>query len=122
MTCVGNDIGFEYIFSRSVEAFGKEGDILIVLTTSGNSKNLINAVISAKKLNMDTIAFLGKGGGKIKDMCNLELLIDGFKTSDRVQEAHMAAIHIIIEIIEEYLFEVGPKKILKKMKREVCEF
>jgi D-sedoheptulose 7-phosphate isomerase len=119
---VGNDIGFEYVFSRGVEAFGKEGDIFIALTTSGNSENLINAIISAKKLCMQTIAFLGKGGGKIKGMCDLELLIDGFKTSDRVQEVHMTAIHIIIEMVENIIFEKEAEKLLKKMKREVCEF
>lgn len=122
LTCVSNDVGFEYVFSRGVEAFGKKGDIFIGLTTSGNSKNLINAINASKKLNMETIAFLGKSGGKMKGSCDLELLIEGFKTSDRVQEAHMSAIHIIIEIVEKRLFDDEASKLLKKMKREVCEF
>jgi D-sedoheptulose 7-phosphate isomerase len=104
ITCVGNDIGFEWVFARGVEAFGKEGDVFIALTTSGNSPNLLRAVESAKTKNLKTIAFLGKGGGKLKGSCDLELIINGFEFSDRIQEAHMAAIHIIIEMIELKLF------------------
>ena len=104
ITCVGNDLGFEYVFSRGVEAYGKPGDVFVGLTTSGNSANIIKAMEAAKCLQMGTIAFLGKGGGKLKGMADIELIIDGFKTSDRIQEAHMAAIHIIIEMIEYKLF------------------
>jgi len=100
MSCVGNDIGFEYVFSRGVEALGKEEDILIVLTTSGQSSNLMHAISSAKARNMTTIAFLGKTGGTIKDECDCQWIVPGFGYSDRIQEAHMAAIHIIIEIVE----------------------
>ena len=106
MSCVGNDVGFEYVFSRGVEALGQKDDILVVLTTSGNSINLVNAVQAAKEKNMKTIAFLGKSGGKIKGMSDLEWIIQGFKTSDRIQEVHMAAIHIIIEIVEKMIFNV----------------
>ena len=104
LTCVGNDVGFEFIFSRAIEAYGKEGDIFIGLTTSGNSKNLVGAFKTAKDLGLNTIAFLGKGGGLLKGVADIELIIDGFSTSDRIQEAHMAAIHIIIECAEERLF------------------
>lgn len=104
LTCVGNDMGFEYIFSRGVEAFGQEGDVFIGLTTSGNSANIIKAFEKAKDLKLRTIAFLGKGGGKLKNFAELELCIDGFSTSDRIQEAHKAAIHILIEMIEKILF------------------
>lgn len=104
ITCVGNDYGFASIFSRGVEAFGKEGDIFIGLSTSGNSPNIVNAFAAAKKLDLYTIAFLGKGGGALKGVANLELSIDGFSTSDRIQEAHMAAMHIIIEHVENILF------------------
>lgn len=104
ITCIGNDMGFEHVFSRGVEAFGKGGDVFVGLTTSGNSANIINAFKAAQKLDLHTIAFLGKGGGKLKDVADLELLIHGFSTSDRIQEAHMAAIHIIIEMIEYRLF------------------
>lgn len=105
ITCVANDIGFEWVFARGVEALGKEGDVFIGMSTSGNSPNIIRAFEAAKKKNLKTIAFLGKGGGRIKGTCDLELIIDGFDTSDRIQEAHMAAIHIIIEMIEWELFE-----------------
>ncbi len=105
LTCVSNDSDYKYVFSRYVEALGTKDDILIVLTTSGNSQNLINAVEKAKEKDMKTIAFLGKTGGKLKGICDLELIVKNFKTSDRNQEAHMAAIHIIIEMIEKMMFE-----------------
>lgn len=104
LTCVSNDFGFDYVFSRGVEAFGKPGDIFIGLTTSGNSQNIIQAFNTAKERGLSTIAFLGKGGGKLKGAADIELIIDGFKTSDRIQEAHMASIHIIIELVEMQLF------------------
>jgi D-sedoheptulose 7-phosphate isomerase len=104
ITCVGNDLGFDQIFSRGVEAYGIEGDIFIALTTSGNSLNLVKAVKSAKLKKLKTIAFLGKGGGKLKGQTDLEFIIEDFKTSDRIQEVHMAAIHVIIELVEHRLF------------------
>lgn len=105
MSCVGNDAGFDEIFARGVEAYGKEDDIFIGLTTSGNSMNLVRAFERASQLGLKTISFLGKGGGKLKGVANLELLINGFETSDRIQEAHMTAIHIMIEMVEVHLFE-----------------
>ena len=111
MSCVGNDMGFDEIFARGVEAFGTEGDLLVVLTTSGNSANIVRAVEQAKGQKMQTIAFLGKTGGKLKGLCNLEWIVSGFPYSDRIQEAHMAAIHIIIELVEEQLFSMSaPQK------------
>lgn len=104
LSCVGNDIGFEWVFARGVEAYGKPGDVFIGLTTSGNSLNIIRAFEAAKKMQMHTIAFLGKDGGKLKGCADLELIISESLTSDRIQEAHMAAIHIIIELIENQLF------------------
>ena len=103
LTCVGNDAGFDYVFSRGVEALGREGDVFIALTTSGNSPNLLHATDAAKKNRLHTISFLGKKGGKLKGIADLEWIVDGFSTSDRVQEAHMAAIHIIIEMLENIL-------------------
>jgi len=101
MSCVANDMGYEFVFSRAVEALGKPGDVFVAMTTSGNSENLIHALKSASKQGMHTIAFLGKTGGKLKGLCDLELVIDGgFVYSDRIQEAHMTAIHILIEMIE----------------------
>lgn len=110
LTCVGNDLGFEWVFARGIEAFGKPNDIFIGLTTSGNSPNIIKAFEVAKRQQLKTIAFLGKQGGTAKGMADLEMIIDGFETSDRIQEAHMAAIHIIIEILEDHLFYTNPKK------------
>lgn len=104
MSCVSNDMGFEYVFVRGVEALGNPGDLLIVLTTSGNSANLCLAVDVAHKKELETIAFLGKTGGKLKGLCHLEWIVSGFSFSDRIQEAHMAAIHIIIEMVEKLLF------------------
>lgn len=104
ITCVGNDLGFESIFSRGVEAFGQPGDVFIGLTTSGRSPNIIEAFKAAKNLGLQTVAFLGKGGGPLKGVADQELIIDGFSTSDRIQEVHMAAIHLIIELMEDLLF------------------
>jgi D-sedoheptulose 7-phosphate isomerase len=103
ITCTANDLGFEWVFARGVEAFGKPGDVFVGLTTSGNSPNIINAFQAAKELRLSTIAFLGKEGGKLKGFADLELIIKGFSTSDRIQEAHMTAIHIIIQLIEKQL-------------------
>ena len=96
ITCVGNDFGFDYIFSRGVEAYGKEGDLFIGISTSGNSANIIKAVEAAKAMGIKTMALLGKDGGKLKGMCDYEFIIPG-ETSDRIQEIHMMILHIIIE-------------------------
>lgn len=103
ITCVGNDYGFDYIFSRGVEAYGKEGDMFFGISTSGNSPNVIKAVEAAKKLGMKTCVLLGKDGGKLKGMCDYEFIISG-KTSDRIQEIHMMILHIIIEGVERIMF------------------
>ncbi len=107
LTCTANDLGYEGVFSRAVEALGKPGDIFIGLTTSGNSANLLQAVPTAKALGLKTIAFLGKKGGKLRGVSDLEWIVDGFIFSDRIQEAHMTAIHIIIEMVEKELFELS---------------
>lgn len=104
LTCIGNDLGYEYVFSRAIEALGKKGDIFIALTTSGNSSNLVHAVPVAKALGLTTISFLGKTGGALKGESDYEWIVEGFPYSDRVQEAHMTAIHIIIEAVEKELF------------------
>lgn len=104
MSCVANDMGYHSVFARGVEALGQVGDLFVALTTSGNSENLYQAIVQAKKQGLATVSFLGKTGGKIKGLCDLEWLVSGFKYSDRIQEAHMAAIHIIIERVEAILF------------------
>lgn len=105
MSCVSNDVGYDYVFTRGLEALGQEGDVFIALTTSGNSRNLLLALEKAKEKKIQTIAFLGKGGGKMKGLSDLEWIVEGFTTSDRIQEAHMAAIHIIIHLVETLLFQ-----------------
>lgn len=105
ITCTGNDLGFEFIFSRGIEAFGEPGDLFIGLSTSGKSPNIIKAFEVAKNYGLKTIAFLGKDGGELRGFADLEMIIVGFSTSDRIQEAHMAAIHIIIEVMEASLFQ-----------------
>ena len=100
MSCVANDVGFKFVFSRMVEALGKKEDILFLLSTSGNSENLIEAAKSARERGIKVVSFLGKSGGSLKSLSDDYLLIDGFTYSDRIQEAHMCAIHIIIEMVE----------------------
>lgn len=104
MTCAANDMGYDQVFARSVEALGQPGDVLVILTTSGNSPNLVEALRAAQERGMKAIAFLGKTGGKLKGCADLELHVEGFATSDRIQETHMTAIHIIIEVLENILF------------------
>jgi D-sedoheptulose 7-phosphate isomerase len=104
ISCVANDLSYDQVFARGIEALGQKGDVCIVLTTSGNSPSIVQAAMTAKKMGLYTIAFLGKTGGKLKGFCDIELLIEGFSYSDRIQEVHMAAIHIIIERVEKGLF------------------
>ncbi len=112
LSCIANDVGYADVFSRAVEALGKEGDVFIALTTSGNSANLVKAVATAQARGLKTIAFLGKTGGKLKHQCDLEWLVEGFTYSDRIQEAHMTAIHIVIEMVERELF---PAQVLAEL-------
>lgn len=109
ITCVGNDYGFDYIFSKGIEAFGQEGDLFIGISTSGNSPNVIKAVEEAKRKGIITVGLLGKDGGKLKGVCDYEFIIPG-KTSDRVQEIHMMILHIIIEGVERILYPENYKK------------
>ena len=103
ITCTANDYGFDAIFSRGVEALGQEGDLLIGLTTSGNSTNVLRAIEAGKKIGLKTALFLGKGGGSLKGMGDFEWVVEG-RTSDRIQEVHMAALHIVIEAVERRLY------------------
>lgn len=105
ITCVGNDMGFDAVFSRGIEAFGKEGDCLILLSTSGNSPNIVQALKAAKNEHLKVIALLGKQGGKLKGLADLEFVFEGYGFSDRIQEVHMTLMHIVIEACEKILFE-----------------
>jgi D-sedoheptulose 7-phosphate isomerase len=102
-TCVSNDYGFEFVFSRQVEGLGRKGDVLIGISTSGNSKNVILALEAAKNKGMKTVALLGKDGGKIKDIADFSIVVPG-KTADRIQELHIKLLHIVIETVERALF------------------
>ena len=102
-TCVSNDYGYDVVFSRYVEAWGNKGDILLAISTSGNSPNILLAVEAAKKKGMKVVGLLGKGGGKLKDMVDVALVVDS-PISDRIQEIHIKCIHIFIEGIERNLF------------------
>ena len=99
ITAISNDFGFDNVFSRQIEGLGESGDILIVISTSGNSKNLIKAVKTAKKKNIKCLALLGKKGGLISDMVDLEITVSSKRTC-RIQEMHVLIIHIICGLIE----------------------
>jgi len=103
ITCVANDYGYEYIFSRHVQAWGRSGDTLLAISTSGNSENVINAVNMAKKKGMKIVGLLGKSGGQLKDMVDVPLIVDT-QLTDRIQEIHIKLIHIFIEGIERELY------------------
>lgn len=103
LTCVSNDYGFEYIFSRNVQAWGRDGDTLLAISTSGNSKNVINAVEVAKSKGMKVVGLLGKDGGKLKSMVDFPLIVD-CPVTDRIQEIHIKIIHIFIEGIERQIY------------------
>lgn len=103
ITCTANDYGFDYIFSRYVEAWGQPGDCLLAISTSGNSPNIIKAVEAAKTKGVKVIGLLGKGGGKLKSMVDVPIVVPS-DTSDRTQEIHIKTIHIMIEGIERALF------------------
>jgi len=101
ITCVGNDYGFDYIFSRYVEAMGQKGDVFLGISTSGNSANVINAIKSAKEKGMTVVGLTGKTGGKMAEMCDVEIRVPWKSYSDRVQEIHIKVIHCLIQYIEE---------------------
>ena len=104
LTCVANDFGFDYVFSRYVEAHGKAGDVLLAISTSGNSANVVNAVNTAHDRGMLVIGLTGKDGGKMKNLCDVNICVPWNGYSDRIQEIHIKIIHILIEQIELHLF------------------
>lgn len=100
LSCVSNDFGYEYVFSRYVEAVGRKGDVLFGLSTSGNSGNILKAIEAAKAKGMKTIALTGKDGGKMAGLADIEIRVPHFGYADRIQEVHIKIIHIIIQLIE----------------------
>ncbi len=103
ITCAGNDFGFEHIFSRFIEAMGFDGDVLLAISTSGNSANVVNAAISAKEKGMKVIGLTGKEGGRLSALSDVELRAPSTRYSDRTQEIHIKIIHALIHFIEMHI-------------------
>lgn len=100
ISCVSNDYGYEFVFSRYLEALGNKGDVLLGISTSGNSGNIINAAKTAKEKGMTVIILSGKDGGKLAPLADIELRVPHFGYADRIQEIHIKIIHILILLIE----------------------
>lgn len=103
LSCVGNDYGYEFVFSRYIEGVGREGDVLLGISTSGNSMNVIRAAEAANKKGMKVIILSGKDGGKLKDLCDLEIRAPQSQYADRAQEIHIKVIHSLIQYIENHI-------------------
>ncbi len=104
ISCVGNDFGYDFIFSRYLEALGNSGDVLLAISTSGNSKNVLNAINVANKKGIKVVALTGKDGGKIASLCDLEIRAPHSEFADRAQEIHIKVIHSLIDSIEHSIF------------------
>lgn len=100
LSCVSNDFGYEYVFSRFVESVGREGDVLLGISTSGNSGNIIQAIEAARAKGMKVITLTGKDGGKMAGSADIEIRVPHFGYADRIQEIHIKVIHILIMLIE----------------------
>ncbi|EGR0769833.1 TPA: D-sedoheptulose 7-phosphate isomerase [Vibrio parahaemolyticus] len=100
LSCVSNDFGYDFVFSRYVEAVGRKGDVLFGLSTSGNSGNILKAIEAAKAKGMKTVALTGNDGGKMAGLADVEIRVPHFGYADRIQEVHIKIIHIIIQLIE----------------------
>lgn len=105
ITCTANDYGFEHIFSRYVGAFGQSGDVLLAISTSGNSANVNNAAKVARTKGMKVIGLTGKDGGSLAPLCDVEIRAPFSEFSDRVQEIHIKVIHILVMLVEQGLFK-----------------
>ncbi len=103
ISCVGNDFGFEYIFSRYLEALGNEGDVLLGISTSGNSKNILQAVQTARDKGMKVVALTGNEGGLLGPLADTEIRVRHKGYADRIQEIHIKIIHILILLIEKQI-------------------
>ena len=100
ISCVSNDFGYEFVFSRFIEAFGNSGDVLLAISTSGNSKNVLKAIEEARNKGMKVIGLTGKDGGKMKEICDVEIRAPFSEYADRAQEIHIKVIHSLIDHIE----------------------
>jgi D-sedoheptulose 7-phosphate isomerase len=103
ISCVANDFGFDYVFSRYIEGLGRPGDVLLGISTSGNSENIVKAVEAARAADMKVVLLLGKTGGKLRKKGDAEVLIPHHGYADRIQEMHIKIIHFWIELIEDAL-------------------
>ena len=99
LSCVGNDYGFDHVFSRMVAAFATSEDALFLLSTSGNSRNLVLAAEAGRAAGCRVVGFLGRGGGQLTEYCDIVVMAPG-ETADRIQEIHMTCLHILIEAVE----------------------
>lgn len=104
LSCVGNDYGYEFVFSRYLESHAKKGDCLLAISTSGKSKNILIAVETAKKLGMKVIGLMGKPDSPLGQAADIKIAMPAGMFADRVQELHIKAIHIMIELVERQLF------------------
>jgi D-sedoheptulose 7-phosphate isomerase len=104
LTCIANDFGYEEVFARSVDAYGNQGDLLVAITTSGGSPNIVKALEAARRKGVVTVGLLGKGGGAAKALCDIPIVVPLATTSDRIQEMHIKILHITIEAVERALF------------------
>jgi len=100
LSCVGNDYGYDFVFSRYVEALGVSGDVLLAITTSGNSKNVIEAAKAARLKGIKVIGLTGKDGGNMAELCDVEIRVPWFEYADRIQEIHIKIIHSLIDYVE----------------------
>ena len=103
ISCVANDYGYEYIFSRYIEGVGRKGDVLLAISTSGNSENIIKAIEAAKAKGMKVIGLTGKDGGKMAGLCDVEIRAPHAEYADRAQEIHIKVIHSLIDYVERNL-------------------
>ncbi|HLW39913.1 MAG TPA: D-sedoheptulose 7-phosphate isomerase, partial [Brumimicrobium sp.] len=104
ISCVGNDYGYDSIFSRYIEGMGRKGDVLLAISTSGNSSNVIKAIEVAKEKGIKVIGLTGKDGGKMADLCDVEIRAPFSNYADRAQEIHIKVIHSLIDYVERNLF------------------
>jgi D-sedoheptulose 7-phosphate isomerase len=100
ISCVGNDYGYQYIFSRYLQGVGNSGDVLLAISTSGNSANVVEAAKTAREKGITVVGLTGKDGGKLAPLCDVEVRVPWFQYADRVQEIHIKVIHALIDYIE----------------------
>ncbi len=105
LTCIANDTGFERIFARQVEAFGERDDVLLAITTSGNSPNVVAAIEEARRRDMKVVGLLGRDGGRVRPLCDVALVVPSDDTQ-RIQETHNLIGHILCDLVEQTLFPV----------------